>query len=448
MGTLCDTIRSLRSSVAEPDARSWQQRHSKVALTECFAYLDGLNADALRTYCGEEEMHEINKMLQPLVDAAATASVDAPPDVQQLSADKQVIEAAKATLEASERAAAAARAEALISLIDVLEQSIREQIRLRSQTVIAELSADIQQMWAILHPGEAIEGVRLYLPKNADKAIDICLKFHGKEQDSPRLTLSEGYRNSLGLCIFLSMAKREAGSDRPVFLDDVVVSLDRNHRGMIVELLEKEFGARQVIILTHDRDWYAELRQQLDDRTWIFKALRPYESPELGIRWSERTTTFDDARAHLKDRPDSAGNDARKIMDFELAVVAERLQIRMPYLRSDKNDRRMAHNFLERLIADGKRCFQRNACKDYAIHEDAVMALEKANQLLASWGNRASHTFDLVRPEAAKLIDACEKALESFKCVSCGKGIWFADAEGAAWTQCGCGAVRWRYGKG
>ncbi len=73
------------------------------------------------------------------------------------------------------------------------------------------------------------------------------LRFHGVDQDSPRLSLSEGYRNSLGICIFLAMAKRGVDNDRPSFLDDVVVSLDRNHRGMIAELLRKQFGDRQVI---------------------------------------------------------------------------------------------------------------------------------------------------------------------------------------------------------
>ena len=51
------------------------------------------------------------------------------------------------------------------------------------------------------------------------------------------------------------MAKRDADKDRPLFLDDVVVSLDRNHRGMILGLLEKEFSERQLVILTHDREW-------------------------------------------------------------------------------------------------------------------------------------------------------------------------------------------------
>lgn len=244
------------------------------------------------------------------------------------------------------------------------------------------------------------------------------------------------------------MAKREADKDRPLFLDDVVVSMDRNHRGMIVELLEKEFGGRQVVILTHDREWYTELRQQLDGKNWVFKALLPYETPDLGIRWSHKTTTFDDARAQLKERPDSAGNDARKIMDVELALIAERLQIRLPYRRADKKDKRMAHDFLERFIADGKKCFQRKVGKDYEVHADAIEAFGNADRLLVSWANRASHTFDVVRPEASKLIDTCEKALSFFRCSSCERGVGCADAEGSEWVQCQCGQIRWRYGKG
>ena len=82
-----------------------------------------------------------------------------------------------------------------------------------------------------------------------------------------------------------------------------------------------------------------KLRNQLgNSHRWIFKTLLPYESPEVGIRWSQKTTTFEDARAQINKRPDVSGNDARKIMDVELPEIAESLQIRLPYLRSDKND--------------------------------------------------------------------------------------------------------------
>jgi hypothetical protein len=93
----------------------------------------------------------------------------------------------------------------------------------RAPPICAGGSDDIADMWKALHPGQPIENVQLCLP-NEDKAIDIALRFHGKDQVSPRLTLSEGYRNSLGLCILPALAKREAGKDRPLILDDVVVA--------------------------------------------------------------------------------------------------------------------------------------------------------------------------------------------------------------------------------
>ena len=448
IATLGDTVKSVKFNLGKADVKSWRDELAKGSLAGNFAHLDGMDPDSLRRLCDEDELKAIEGKLLPLTDSAASRSKDAPPDAQQLATDKQTAQVGNTVIAANELVAAVARAEALVSFIKSLEQGIRGEIRSRSQTVIAEISTDIQAIWAILHPDEAIENVSLYLPEDADKAIDIRLKFHGVEQDSPRLTISEGYRNSLSLSIFLAMAKREADKDRPIFLDDVVVSLDRNHRGMIVEVLKKKFSDRQVLILTHDRDWYTELRHQLDGKSWTLKALLPYETPDVGIRWSQKTTTFDDARAHLKERPDSAGNDARKIMDVELALIAERLQIWLPYLRGDKNDKRMAHAFLERFIADGKARFQTRADTSYVPYTDALDAFDEADRLLISWGNRASHTFDIVRPEATKLIDACEKALGFFKCLSCCKGVWFANAESSRLVQCQCGAIRWRYGKG
>jgi len=46
-----------------------------------------------------------------------------------------------------------------------------------------------------------------------------------------------------------------------------------------------------------------------------------------------------------------------------------------------------------------------------------------------------------------KLTEVCEKALDFFKCSSCGKGVWFADVGGSEWIYCQCGQIRWRYGK-
>jgi RecF/RecN/SMC N terminal domain len=358
VSTLIDRLKALKAALGKPELADWRAAVDATALKTNLDWIEQCDPESYRRTLHEEDLAAIETHGPALAAAAADASRDAPPDITDLSKDKAIIDGAKPVFESQALAAEIGRIEGLVAFIRALEAGVRTEIRERSEAVIAEISADIGEMWKALHPGEPIENVRLYLPEE-DKAIDIALRFHGKDQDSPRLTLSEGYRNSLGLCIFLALAKREADNDRPLILDDVVVSLDRNHRGMIVDLLKSQFAHRQVIIFTHDRDWYAELRHQLDAKQWGFKALLPYETPELGIRWSERTTSLDDARANLKHRPDSAGNDARKVMDIELALIAEKLQVRLPYLRGERNDHRMWSEFLERLIADGKKCLQK-----------------------------------------------------------------------------------------
>ena len=450
VGSVSNCLESLKSDLRKPDLKDWKDGFVDPALLDGLQYLELASPDALRENCSVDELNAIENRLLPIIAIAARDTKGAPPDVQTLTGDKNRLNVAETVISSRRLQAEIDACEDLISAITSLEQEVRSQIRQRSQAVIDTISQDVESMWSTLHPGEKIDSVGLSLPADADKAIDVILKFHGRDQDSPRLTLSEGFRNSLGLCIFLAMAKQVVDKERPLFLDDVVVSLDRHHRGMIQGLLDTEFNDRQVIILTHDREWYTELRQQLGGGSrWIFRTLLPYETPDVGIRWSSRDSTFDDARAMIVERPDSAGNDARKIMDQELPLIAEKLKTVMPFLRSERNDRRTAHQFLERLIADGKKCFQKRFGSEYVANTDAINALATADRLLVSWGNRGSHTFNVVRPEASALIDACETALVTFQCKLCDPRsyVWRLDDENSKWVQCRCGELRWRYGR-
>ena len=449
IGTVCDTLTLLRSTLAAPELQTWRFETTEQETLKGFVDLEAMDINSLRQSCTDDDLKAIEGTISPIVGAALLASRDSPPDIQKLTVDLDKAEVAHYVLGTGRVERDVAAVEALLKWIVTLEQRVRLSIRQQAERIISGITHDVESMWETLHPGKQIDNVRLSMPTGPDKAIDVVLTFHGLNQESPRLTLSEGFRNSLGLCIFLAMAKRVSDTDRPLFLDDVVVSLDRTHRGMILELLEKEFSDRQVIILTHDRQWYTELRHQLEHNSkWLFKTLLPYETPGTGIRWSQKTTTFSDARALLKGRPDAAASDARRIMDVELPMIAEQLQIRLPYLRSDKNDRRMAHEFVSRLVADGKRCFQKKAVGGYVANSDALDALAEADRLLESWGNRAAHSFDIVPSEASELIDACESALAVFSCDSCDppSKVWRLEDRNSECFQCRCGAVRWKYG--
>jgi hypothetical protein len=55
-----------------------------------------------------------------------------------------------------------------------------------------------------------------------------------------------------------------------------------------------------------------------------------------------------------------------------------------------------------------------------SFHVTSGIALIAADKLLVSWGNRASHTFDLTAGEATQLIDVCEAALAAFDAMGVG----------------------------
>jgi hypothetical protein len=160
IGALCDTVKSLKSVLANGDLKSWRDDLAKGSLADKVVHLDSIDTEALRTSCAENDLKTIESKLLPLIDAAASAAKGAPPDVQELSTDRQRVEACIAVIAATEQVAEVGRAEALVSFINSLEQGIREEIKLRSQAVIGDISTDIQAMWAILHPGEAIEHIR------------------------------------------------------------------------------------------------------------------------------------------------------------------------------------------------------------------------------------------------------------------------------------------------
>ena len=408
--------------------------------------MENISPDDLRDKADEAKLKEVEANCQPLIDAAKAESAQAPKEVTELNSAKERAETAKQIYSAAALIAEVENAEAIIAYVQALEVSVRNEIRERSQKAIDEISEDIKAIWNVLHPAKAITDVKLYLPEG-DKAIDIGLTFYGTAQASPRLTLSEGYRHCLGLCIFFALAKSEAKADRPIILDDVVISLDKEHRGMVFNVLKDLFPDRQIIVFTHDREWFTDLRQQLDGSLWSFKALLPFEKPELGIRWATTLPgSFEEAEAKLPADPRGAANFARTIMDTTMPMAAEKLQVRMPYLRGEHNDRRGGHVLLTQIIADGKKCFQKKVKEKHEPFEDGLKALEAVGSLLVTWANRASHD-DIELAEAKQLIDACKKARAQLTCTSCNKDVWFSDASSPEWVQCTCGELRWRYGK-
>lgn len=390
------------------------------------------------------DLIEARKYLGILSEGLANELKDEPKEAVELSEDRDFLLTAMKIPEYYEK-------EAIIEKITILQKGLDEALnKLRgkiseiTKATLDVISDDVRRIWSKLHPREPIENISLMQSKRLETAIDISLQFYGKILSSPRLTLSEGYRNSLGLSIFLALANQEDSKDHPIILDDIVSSIDSPHRGMILDVLIDEFADRQIILLTHDDTWYKRLLIRLRENTdWDFFRLLPWAGPEVGIRLVPTHYTFQEASDLLEDNPRAAGNAVRSIMDTSLPFYFEKLELMNTFIWGPRNDDRANYEYLIRLISEGKTRYQiMDESGEWKIYEDAISCWDEARELLTAWANPASHGRYIAPAEVTRLIDVCERALNYFTCPDCNTKIWrMKDGDK---KLCRCRKIRWK----
>lgn len=124
----------------------------------------------------------------------------------------------------------------------------------------------------------------------------------------------------------------------------------------------------------------------------------------------------------------------------------EKLHVEVAFLRGDANDHRTAHDFLEKIVSLGGKKFKKKNGSEWKPFSEPVVVWTDCLQLLASWGNRASHGGTLTRAEAERLISVAEQALGLFKCPECKDWVWASEQAGRDRVQCSCGTLRWKHG--
>lgn len=112
-------------------------------------------------------------------------------------------------------------------------------------------------MYRQLHRDESEFSSRIY-PKQAGLHFDVDFFRRGKHP--PNALHSEGYQDSMGLCLYLVLSEKfSAGNMQVMLLDDVVTSVDTGHRKDLARLLAGEFKNRQLIVATHEQSWLKQL---------------------------------------------------------------------------------------------------------------------------------------------------------------------------------------------
>jgi len=94
-------------------------------------------------------------------------------------------------------------------------------------------------------------------------ALNFEVDFYGRGTHSPHALHSEGHQDSMGVCLYLVLSERLAkGLIDLVILDDVVMSVDVDHRRDLCRVLASSFPNRQFLITTHDKTWANQLKSE------------------------------------------------------------------------------------------------------------------------------------------------------------------------------------------
>ncbi len=129
-------------------------------------------------------------------------------------------------------------------------------------TVLGALYEDIRdrfvELYRQLHgPDEDKFTARL---ESVGPALNLEVDFYGRGTHPPHALHSEGHQDSMGLCLYLALAERlTEGLIDLLILDDVVMSVDADHRRQVCHVLATSFPNRQFLITTHDKTWANQL---------------------------------------------------------------------------------------------------------------------------------------------------------------------------------------------
>jgi recombinational DNA repair ATPase RecF len=124
------------------------------------------------------------------------------------------------------------------------------------ETALLEIATEVERLYAKLHPGEGIGQIRFHLKPNTIGSLDFDARFQDASDVPPQAYYSESHLDTLGICVFIALAKRYKGKGAILVLDDVVTSVDGPHLDRFMQLVHEESSQfDQIIVTTHYRPW-------------------------------------------------------------------------------------------------------------------------------------------------------------------------------------------------
>jgi energy-coupling factor transporter ATP-binding protein EcfA2 len=219
------------------------------------------------------------------------------------------------------------------------------------ENFITTFSGTINEYYQFMNPGEQFQELKIVTIGDEDElnGITIEYQYNGNWVSPPQKYFSESHLNCFGLSFFLASVIAFNKENKFLLLDDVISSFDSNHRKRFADLIFEKFADYQIILLTHENEWFQYVSQLAKRRNWLINE----------IKWSDANGTYlddkpTDIRAIIetnlaKGNVDLLGNPIRKYLELTLKDICSNLEVKVSFRMNELNEKRMPDELLNEL---------------------------------------------------------------------------------------------------
>ncbi len=381
--------------------------------------------------------------------AAAIAKVMAKPDQTAMIEAQTFLTTAQLRLadyrEATRRVQAAKRATAASRVVydtycTVLEDELNG--------LYEEVQKDFSTFYRAVN--EEDEGTFTAKLTPTEGSLGLEVNFYDRGLFPPAAYHSEGHQDSMGVCLYLALMKRLFGA-RFTFalLDDVVMSVDADHRYQFCKLLKGYFPNTQFVITTHDRLWAEQMKSaglvsgktSLSFHGWTI---------DTGPLVESNREIWDDISAALDTgKVDVAAAALRRHLEYVSRLLADQLAAAVPF-RADSNYElgdvlpavlKRARELYGK-VADAAQSWSNAKDREEAGKQKSVLSTCNGAMSVEQWAvNKAVHYSEWAnfgKKDFQPVVAAFKELLECFRCKTCDSWLHISPRTNPEVLRCAC----------
>lgn len=281
--------------------------------------------------------------------------------------------------------------------------------------------------------------------------LDLAVNFYERGLFPPGAYHSEGHQDGMGVCLYLALMKRLLGDRFTLaLLDDVVMSVDSDHRHEFCKLLKKHFPNTQFIITTHDRVWAEQMRSAglVTTKTSVVFHSWTIDTGPLVESDEDIWVAIDEALA--KDKIEVAAGALRRHLEYVSRHLADLLGA-SPQFRADGSYElgELLPSVMSRMKdLLGRAASAAQSWGDIKDHDDAVarkkaLSESKGAVDMEQWAvNKAVHYNEwanLGKKDFEPVVVAYKDFLDRFWCARCQSWLYVMPKRGPTEAlRCGC----------